>query len=54
MLNPGETSGKAVQRGVREEAGVNTELLDSLDWTEYWYGATQQGRCVTINVCIFI
>jgi 8-oxo-dGTP pyrophosphatase MutT (NUDIX family) len=53
MLNPGETNEQAAQREVREEAGVNTELLVSLDRTEYWYGANQQGRPVRYHKFVY-
>jgi len=35
---------QAAQREVREEAGIETQLLDLLDRIEYWFYASQDGR----------
>ena len=37
IIDKGESIEAAARREVREEAGVNTELLDLIDKTEYWY-----------------
>jgi 8-oxo-dGTP pyrophosphatase MutT (NUDIX family) len=44
-VDPGETPETAALREVREEAGVEAELLEPLDRVEYWYYATEaEGR----------
>lgn len=37
IVDKGESIEAAARREVREEAGVNTELLSLIDKTEYWY-----------------
>ena len=46
IVEAGETPGQAAVREVREEAGIDGELLDLLDVVEYWYVATKSGRRV--------
>ncbi len=43
-VNPGEKIEQAAQREVREEAGVEAELIDLIERIEYWFYATHQGR----------
>ena len=43
MIDPGETPEQAAKREVREEAGVETELLENIDSTEYWFVASHGG-----------
>lgn len=43
MIDPGETPEQAARREVREEAGVETELLSNIDSTEYWFMASHGG-----------
>ncbi|HXF60546.1 MAG TPA: NUDIX hydrolase [Caldilineaceae bacterium] len=37
LVAPGETPEATALREVREEAGLETELLDRIDTIEYWY-----------------
>ncbi len=37
LIDPGETPEMAAVREIREEAGVETDLLMRLDTIEYWY-----------------
>jgi 8-oxo-dGTP pyrophosphatase MutT (NUDIX family) len=37
LVDPGETPEVTAQREVREEAGLDTELLAPLETVEYWY-----------------
>lgn len=37
MINPDETPEVAAQREVREEAGIDTELIAPLEMIEFWY-----------------
>lgn len=43
MLDPGETEREAALREVREEAGIETDLIDAIDQTEYWFTADRDG-----------
>lgn len=37
LIDAGETPEQAAQREVREEAGIETELLEKIKTIEYWY-----------------
>jgi 8-oxo-dGTP pyrophosphatase MutT (NUDIX family) len=37
LIDKGETSAGAALREVREEAGIETEIIDLIDKVEYWY-----------------
>lgn len=37
IVDRGESTEAAARREVREEAGINTEVLGLIDKTEYWY-----------------
>jgi 8-oxo-dGTP diphosphatase len=41
LVEPGETPEAAAIREVREEAGVETELVAALEKVEYWYAGTE-------------
>src|SRR5512146_1291291 len=43
-VNPGEKIEQAAQREVREEAGIEAELIELIERIEYWFYATHQGR----------
>ncbi len=43
IIDPGETAEVAAQREVREEAGIETELLGTLGQTQYWFHADRDG-----------
>lgn len=43
MIDPGETAEQAARREVREEAGIETEIVAVLDRTEYWFIAERNG-----------
>lgn len=44
IVDPGETPEFAAMREVREEAGVETELLELVETVEYWYQRVQYGQ----------
>lgn len=46
LVDPGETPEITAVREVREEAGVETELVAPLDTVEYWYYGTEDGSRV--------
>jgi 8-oxo-dGTP pyrophosphatase MutT (NUDIX family) len=46
IIDRGESPEQAALREVREEAGIETDLLAKIDTIEYWYVATERGRRV--------
>ena len=46
IIDQGETPERAALREVREEAGIETELLAPIDTVEYWYVSESRGRRV--------
>jgi 8-oxo-dGTP pyrophosphatase MutT (NUDIX family) len=44
IVDPGETPDVTAVREVREEAGVETELLELIETVEYWYQRVQYGK----------
>jgi 8-oxo-dGTP pyrophosphatase MutT (NUDIX family) len=44
IVDPGETPEFTAVREVREEAGVETELLRLIETIEYWYQRVQNGQ----------
>ncbi len=50
--DPGESSAEAAQREVREEAGLETELVEKLDDIRYWY--VRDGERVMKIVSFFL
>ena len=51
-VDPGETAAQAAQREVREEAGVDTELVGELGEVRYWY--QRDGRRIAKLVTFFL
>ncbi len=51
-VDPGETPPQAAQREVREEAGVETTLVDELGEVRYWY--QRDGRKIAKLVTFFL
>jgi 8-oxo-dGTP pyrophosphatase MutT (NUDIX family) len=44
MIDAGETPEIAARREVREEAGIETEMIAPIDRTEYWFMADRAGK----------
>lgn len=44
IVDPGETFEVTAVREVREEAGIETELIELLETVQYWYQRVQNGR----------
>jgi mutator protein MutT len=44
IVDPGETPDQAALREVREEAGINCEIISKLDTIEYWFVASYDGE----------
>ena len=51
-VDPGETPAQAAQREVREEAGVETDLVAELGEVRYWY--QRDGRKIAKVVTFFL
>ncbi|MBI2875832.1 MAG: NUDIX hydrolase [Candidatus Tectomicrobia bacterium] len=49
IVQPGESPEAAAVREVREETGLQTEMIGPLDTIEYWYQSTRQGRPVRFH-----
>jgi len=43
IIDAGESEEQAALREVREEAGIECELLEKIETVEYWYFATEKG-----------
>ncbi len=48
-----ESNEDAAQREVREEAGVETELIEPIDKIEYWYFASRGGKRVRYHKYVY-
>ena len=44
IVDPGETMEVTAIREVREEAGVETDLIDLIETVQYWYQRIQYGK----------
>lgn len=49
IIDPGETPEVTAVREVREEAGIETELLELIDTVEYWYQRVQYGKHIRFH-----
>jgi 8-oxo-dGTP diphosphatase len=49
IVDPGETPEVTAVREVREEAGVETELLELIQTVEYWYQRVQHGQRIRFH-----
>lgn len=49
IVDKGETAEQAALREVREEAGINAELLNPIDTIEYWYVNERRGERVRFH-----
>jgi 8-oxo-dGTP pyrophosphatase MutT (NUDIX family) len=53
LVNRDEEPEQAAQREVREEAGIDTHLLEQLDRIEYWFYATRGGKRSRVHKFVF-
>lgn len=53
LLQPAESPEAAAMREVREEAGIETDLVELLDKIEYWYVSQQQGQRVRFHKYVY-
>jgi 8-oxo-dGTP pyrophosphatase MutT (NUDIX family) len=49
IIDAGETPETAAQREVREEAGIETDLLEPIEKIEYWYFGDYRGERVRFH-----
>ena len=49
IVDPGESPEVTAVREVREEAGIETDLLQVIETIEYWYRSTKYGRPVRFH-----
>lgn len=49
VIDPGETPEIAAVREVREEAGVDAEIVAPVETIEYWFAGTENGRKVRLH-----
>ena len=53
IVDPGETPEVTALREVREEAGLQTELLEQLDKIEYWYVGNKGSQRVRFHKFVY-
>lgn len=53
IVDKGESTEDAAVREVREEAGVDTEVIDRIDKVEYWYVAKEKGGRVRYHKFVY-
>ena len=53
IVDQDEASEAAALREVREEAGVDTELIELLDKIEYWYVSRERGQAVRFHKFVY-
>ena len=53
LIDPQESSEAAARREVREEAGVETELLGLIERVEYWYYSNERGGRVRFHKYVY-
>ena len=53
LIQPDESPEVAAVREVREEAGIETEVVELLDKIEYWYVSQQHGQRVRFHKYVY-
>lgn len=53
LVNPNEATEAAAMREVREETGLETELVALIDKIEYWYYSKGQGQRVRFHKFVY-
>ena len=53
VVDKGESTEAAAVREVREEAGIDTQVVDRIDKVEYWYFAKENGNRVRYHKYVY-
>ena len=53
LVDTGESTEDAAVREVREEAGIDTELVERIDKVEYWYFSKEQSQRVRYHKFVY-
>ncbi|HYP27709.1 MAG TPA: NUDIX domain-containing protein [Blastocatellia bacterium] len=53
LIDKNETSAEAALREVREEAGIETEMIDLIDKVEYWYYAKRGVKRIRFHKSVY-
>ena len=53
LVDKGESTEDAAVREVREEAGIDTQVVDRIDKVEYWYFAREKGNRVRYHKYVY-
>jgi len=53
IVDKGEATEAAARREVREEAGIDAEMIDRIDRVEYWYFSKEQSQRVRYHKYVY-
>jgi 8-oxo-dGTP pyrophosphatase MutT (NUDIX family) len=53
LVDKGESTEAAAVREVREEAGVDTDLVERIERVEYWYFANEAGQRIRYHKFVY-
>lgn len=53
LIDKGETSEEAALREVREEASIETRMIDLIDKVEYWYYSKRRGKPIRFHKFVY-
>ena len=53
IVDKGEATEAAARREVREEAGIDAEMVDRIDRVEYWYFSKEQNQRVRYHKFVY-
>src|SRR5215216_3808714 len=53
IVDPGETTEVTALREVREETGIETDLIDLIETVQYWYQRIQHGKRIRFHKYVY-
>ena len=53
LVDKGESTANASLREVREETGIDAEMIDRIDKVEYWYASREEGHPVRYHKFVY-